>query len=191
MRSRYGFSRWLAAALVVAALSLMSPPALNAEGVTFWWWPPVAGTWVWWSELQPGVRVPTLVTYHSDGLVTASDVLTFGGLPNVPYRITPLNGVWAATGRNTFATTSLFLVYNASSSLLIGFGRCRASMSFADNDSDQISGTLYCELLSCPSPVACPDPQSANATWVPIPGFPASAPATAARLRRVPPGPLP
>ena len=178
------FSRSFAAALVVAALFLISPSAVSAADTQT-----LAGTWVVWAEPSPGIRVPALHTYHSDGTITSSDVLSFGGLPGVSIRITPLHGVWERTGHNAFATTNLILVYDASSSLLIGFGRARATASFTGNDANQISGTAYVEFLPCPSPFACPDPQAAGAAWVPFPGIPPSLPVTATRLRLVP-GPL-
>ena len=181
MHTPHRFSRSAVAALAVAALFLISSPAMIAADRQT-----LAGTWVVWAELQPGVQVPQLLTYHSDGLITSSDVLTFGGLPGITFRITPMHGVWERTGPNAFATTNLFLVYDASSNLLIGFGRARAAVSFTGNDADQISGTAYAEFLSCPSPFACPDPQGAGAAWVvPFPGFPPSLKVTATRLRLV------
>jgi len=178
------FPRLAAATLVVAALFLISPSAGNAADTQT-----LAGTWVVWAEIQSGVRVPTLHTYHSDGTITSSDVLSLGGLPGNPFRITPMHGVWERTGPSVFATTSLFLVYDASSSLLIGFGRARTTLSFAKDDPDQASGTAKAEFLLCLSPFACPDPQAADAAWVSFPGFPPSLPATATRVRLVQ-GPL-
>ena len=187
MHIPHRFSRSAAAALVVAALFLI-PLVVNAADTQT-----LAGTWVVWAELTvpPGVQVqvPALHTYHSDGTITSSDVLSLGGLPGNSIRITPMHGVWERTGPSAFATTNLFLVYDASSSLLIGFGRARATLSFARNDPDQASGTAKAEFLPCPSPFACPDPQAADAAWVPFPGFPPSLPATATRLRLVQ-GPL-
>ncbi len=189
MHTPHRFSRSAVAALAVAALFLISSPAMNAADRQT-----LAGTWVLWAELPvaPGVQiqVPALHTYHSDGTFTSSDVLTFGGLPGITLRITPMHGVWERTGQNAFATTNLFLVYDATSSLLIGFGRARATVSYTGNDADQISGTAYAEFLPCPSALACPDPQGAGATWVvPFPGFPPSLKITATRLRLVQ-GPL-
>ncbi len=180
MRTPHRFSRWFAAALVAAAWFLISPSAGYAADTQT-----LTGTWILWAELPTGARVPALHTYHSDGTITSSDVLSFGGLPGVPIRITPLHGVWERTGPRAFATTNLFLVYDASTSLLIGFGRARATISFTGNDDDQFSGTAYPEFLPCPSPFACPDPQAAGAAWAPFPGLPPSFPATATRLRLV------
>ena len=181
------FPRLAAATLVVAAWFLLSPVVNAADTQT------LAGTWVVWVELtvSPGVQVqvPALHTYHSDGTITSSDVLSLGGLPGNPFRITPMHGVWERTGPSVFATTSLFLVYDASSSLLIGFGRARTTLSFAKDDPDQASGTAKAEFLLCLSPFACPDPQAADAAWVSFPGFPPSLPVTATRLRLVQ-GPL-
>lgn len=173
-------SRPFAAALAVAALLLISPSAVaGADTQT------LTGTWVLWAKLPTGGRVPALHTYHSDGTITSSDTLSLGGLPGVPIRMTALHGVWERTGPSTFAATNLVLVYDASSSLLIGFGRARATVSFSKEDPGQGSGTAHMEFLACPSPVACPDPQAADAAWVPFPGFPPSLQVTGTRLRLV------
>jgi hypothetical protein len=184
MRISNRFSRLAAATLAAAALFLLSPSAVNAADTQT-----LTGTFVVWAELGPGVQVPALHTYHSDGTITSSDVLMFGGL-GIPIRITPMHGVWERTGPSAFATTNLFLVYDASSSLLIGFGRARAAV-FTGKDADQISGTAYAEFLPCPSPFACPDPQAAGAAWAPFPGVPPSLTLTGTRLRLVPPPLLP
>ena len=172
--------RFSTSALAVAALFLIPAIAVNAADTQT-----LAGTWVVWAEIRPGVRVPALHTYHSDGTITSSDTLMFGGLPGVSIRISPLHGVWERTGPSTFATTNLALIYDAGSSLLIGFGRARATASFGKSDPDQVSGTASVEFLPCPSPFACPDPQAVDAAWVPFPGLPPSLPVTATRLRLV------
>lgn len=176
-------ARWFSvaslAAVVLAAMFLTpaAPKADDSRSLT--------GTWVIFAEPMPGVRVPALHTYNSDGSIVSSDVLTFGGLPGVSIRTTPLHGVWARTGRGSFATTNLTLVYDAASSMLIGFGRARVGISMDMQDTSRLSATAVVEFLACPSPIACPDPQSADAVWVPFPGFPPSLPVTAERLRLV------
>ncbi len=174
------FSRSAVAALATATLFLVSSPPMKAADTQT-----LTGTWIVWAEPQFGVRVPALHTYHSDGTITSSDTFMFGGVPGATIRITPLHGVWERTGPSAFAATSLVLVYDASSSLLIGFGRARATVSFPKNDPDHISGTASVEFLPCPSPVACPNPLAADAAWAPFPGFPPNFQATAARLRLV------
>lgn len=113
------------------------------------------------------------------------DTFSQGGLPGVSVRTTPLHGAWQRTGPATFATTNLFLVYEAASSVLIGFGRARAAVTVTAPDADRASGTVVLEFLGCPSPVACPDPQAAEAAWEPFPDFPPSVPVAATRLRVV------
>lgn len=176
-----GFSRLLAATLLVAAIFVTMPSTAECENHRS-----LAGTWIVWADIQPGVRVPSLHTYHSDGTVTLSDVFMFGGLPGIPIRATPMHGVWEKTGRTTFTTTNLSLVYDAASSLLIGFTRARAEVSFMEKDADRVSGTVYVEFLQCSSPVACTDPQAPGAAWMPFPGMPASFQVTATRLDPVP-----
>lgn len=178
MHTPHRFSRSAVATLIAAALFLISPSAVNAADTNT-----MAGTWVVWIELQSGVRVPMLQVFTSDGLIISSD--SFGGLPGATIRSTPLYGVWERTGPKAFATTNLVLIYDASSSLLIGFGRARATVSFTGNDANQGSGTVSVEFLPCPSPFACPDPQAADAAWVPLPGLPPSLQVTATRLRLV------
>jgi hypothetical protein len=170
------FSRSAAAALAVAVLFLISSPPIHAaDGQT------LTGAWVVWVNLQPGVRVPMLQAFTSDGLIVSSE--SFGGLPGATTRSSPLYGVWERTGPHTFATTNLVLVFDASSSILVGFGRARATLSLTGNDGNQGSGTVQIEFLACPSPFACPDPLAANAAWAPLPGLPPSLPVTATRVR--------
>jgi hypothetical protein len=179
MTSARGLSVASLAAVVLAAVFLV-PPVSKADDSGS-----LTGTWVIFAEPMPGVRVPALHTYNSDGTIVSADVLTFGGLPGVSVRITPLHGVWDRTGRRSFTTTNLTLVYDAASSVLIGFGRARVSLTMDKHDTSRFSATSVVEFLACPSPVACPDPQSADAAWVPFPGLPPSLPVTAERLRPV------
>lgn len=87
---------------------------------------------------------------------------------------------------NAYAGTYLSLVYDAASSLFIGFLRARAELSFAGEDTSEISATVHLDFLACPSPVSCPDPQDPDASWVTFPGLPSSFEATATRLSLVP-----
>lgn len=193
MHIPHRFSRSAAAALVVAALFLI-PLVVNAADTQT-----LAGTWVVWAELTvpPGVQVqvPALHTYHSDGTITSSDVLSLGGLPGNSIRITPMHGVWERTGPSAFATTNLFLVYDASSSLLIGFGRARATLSFARNDPDQASRNRQSRVLALPVAVCLSGPAGCGRRLGTIPrlsaqpssyGHPSSLSAGAAVLGNTP-----
>ena len=105
----------------------------------------------------------------------------FGGLPGVTTRATPLLGVWERTGNSTFATKNLSWVFDAASSMLIGFVRARAEIIFSKEDAG--SGTVRVEFLPCPSPIACPDPVASDAAWMPMPNLPPVLQGTATRLR--------
>jgi hypothetical protein len=180
MFTRHRLLRAAAAALVLAALPFVAFPSATAENRH-----EVAGTWVVFASPMPGVQVPLVQTFTADGTIVTSDVTMFGGLPGVAIRSTPMHGVWERTGRNLYTTTNLALIYDAPSSLLIGFARSRATVSF--NRRGEIAGTVAVEFLACPSPVACPDPQATDADWMPMPGFPPSFPVTGKRLQLVEP----
>jgi hypothetical protein len=111
-------------------------------------------------------------------------------MSNLTRRTTPFHGVWERIGPHTIGGTSLYLVYDASSSFLIGFGRVRSTLQFTPGDFDQFAGTMFVDFLACPSPSSCPDPQSASAAWTPfnptVPSFVVSA----KRMHRMPAGPL-
>jgi hypothetical protein len=178
MCARHRFFTAAAAALVLAALLFVASPALVADNRHA-----IAGTWVTWASPMPGMQVPVLQTFSADGTVVSSDVTMFGGLPGLSIRVTPMHGLWERTGRNVIKTTSLAMVYDASTSLLIGFVRSRATGSF--NEAGEVVGTLIPQFLGCASPVACPDPLSPDATWGLVPGFPASMTFTSTRLQLV------
>jgi hypothetical protein len=178
MCTRHRLLKAAAAALVLAALPLLASPSLVADNRH-----EIAGTWLVWASPMPGVRVPLIQTLSPEGTIVTSDVTMFGGLPGVSIRATPMHGVWERTSRNVVSTTNLALIYDAPSSVLIGFSRSRATSSF-DRHGD-IAGTVIVEFLACPSPVACPDPLAADATWIPFPGFPPSFTFTGKRLSLV------
>lgn len=170
----------IVASVVLAVLFAVSAPAVNADNAQT-----LTGTWVIWFPVGLDAHVPAIHTYLADGTVIATDTFSQGGLPGVPIRSTPVHGVWKRTGPATFAISHLFLVYDAASSLLIGFGRSRGTVALSVPDASEASGTVALEFLGCPSPVSCPDPQAADSTWMPFPGFPPGVPVTATRLRLV------
>jgi hypothetical protein len=179
MCTRHRLSKAAAAALALAALVCLSSQALRADHGR----QSVAGTWVTWAEPMPGVRVPLLQTFSPDGTIVSSDVMMFGGLPGVAVRETPLHGVWDHTGRNVITTTNLSLIYDARSSLLVGFARARAMVTFTR--ANRVEGTAVIEFLPCASPAACPDPQAPDTAWVPFPNLPPSFPVVSTRLQLV------
>ena len=153
-------------------------------------WGQVWGTWVWTTDN----RIPSLVTFHLDGTVSVSDGRMFGGVqPNSTTRLTPLHGVWERTGFQGIGGTSLYLIFDATTGVLLRWGRSRTSITFAD-DFDHFQGKMFGESLSCEPgpPVSCPDPQDPGAKWTPNPNTPPDGfPISGTRLKRVAAGPLP
>jgi hypothetical protein len=178
MCARHRLLKAAAAALALGALLFVASPSLVADNRHA-----IAGTWVTWASPMPGIQVPVLQTFSADGTIVSSDVTMFGGLPGVSIRATPVHGVWERTGRNVIKTTNLAMIYDASTNLLVGFVRSRATGSF--NEAGEVVGTVIPEFLGCALPVACPDPLSPDATWGPVPGFPPSMTFTSTRLQLV------
>jgi hypothetical protein len=168
------------ATLSLAALFAISSAAVRGDNAQT-----LTGTWLVWPEFAPGLKVPALHTYHSDGTLSAADTFSGGGIPGLPIRTTPNHGVWERTGPASFAVTSLFLVYDAGSSLLVGFGRARASVLLTTPEADRGTGVVSADFLACPSPVTCPDPTAADAAWMPFPNFPPEVPVTSTRVNVV------
>lgn len=180
--------RWMlslmAVAAVLVAVSSLWPASAQSAGAVPW------GSWAWRTHLAPTASLPALVTFHADGTVTGSDGLMFGGLPGSPTRMSPIHGVWEHTGRHSIGGTSLYLVFDAPSGVLIAIGRARSSLHFV-TDFDHLQGRMFLESLPCPSPVACPDPLAEDAGWISYPGMPPDGFAVSAtRVHRVPAGPL-
>lgn len=150
------------------------------------------GTWIWSTYTSTGAALPALVTFHQDGTVAGSDFSMFGGTAsNLPRRATPFHGVWERTGPHTIGSTSLYLVYDALSTRLIGFGRTRAALEFTPGDFDYFEGTMFVDVLSCGTPATCPDPQDPSAAWKPYNTMAPSFVVSAKRLHRVEASPLP
>lgn len=148
------------------------------------------GTWVWLTHLPGGPAVPALVTMHQDGTVAVSDTSMFGGLPGSTVRATPLSGVWERTGPHSIGGTSVYLVFDATTNLLVGFGRARVTLEFPAGSSDEFQGTMFLDFLACASPFSCPDPVDPLAVWTPFNPLSPSFTVSAKRLRRVEAGSL-
>jgi len=176
------------AVLVLGATGIAAEPQPN--NAVSGHWGQVWGTWVWLTNN----RLPALVTFQIGGTVSVSDGSMFGGLqPNSTVRMTPLHGVWERTGIQTIGGTSLWLIFDATTGLLTGWGRARTSITFAD-DFDHFQGRMFVETLACTAGtvVSCPDPLDAGAKWTPNANMPPDGfPISATRLERVPAAPLP
>lgn len=178
--------RFIIIAGLVGGLATLAITAKSQSLRAFGHWGQYWGTWVWQTQFGPGVALPALITLHIDGTVAGSDGTMFGGTPNSTTRTTPLHGVWERTSAQSIGGTSLYLVYNAATGVLMAYGRARTSLQFAD-DFDHFQGKMFVETLPCPGPTSCPDPLDPAAKWVAFSGMPADGfPVTATRLERVP-----
>jgi hypothetical protein len=148
------------------------------------------GTWVWLTHLPGGRAIPALITIHQDGTVAGSNVNMFGGLPGSTMRTTPMSGVWEQTGPHSIGGTSLYLVFDANTNLLAGFGRARTALEFPLGSPDELQGTMFVDYLPCSSPFFCPDPLDPLAAWTPFNPQAPSFTVSAKRLRRVEVGSL-
>ena len=166
----------LAAALSLALgmIGMFSQPAtaFGQEGAV------MTGVWYWQNVMPPAMFgpnavLPSLLTFHNDGTVMCSDALAFGGLPlgYNPYTYTPFYGAWERTGAHAFTATWLSLRFFRTpgdfAGILAGIVRSRAVFTFAE-DFDHIAGTMYLDVLACPTPLTCPDPLATDALWVPF-----------------------
>ena len=157
-------------------------------------WGQVWGTFVWRTHVSSAIVIPSLLTLHIDGTVSVSAGDMFGS-PTAANRryITPLHGVWERTGWQSVGGTSLWLISDAATGAIQGWGRARTSLAFSD-DFQRIDGRMFTETLLCAAgpPVSCPDPQDPGATWVRNPNMPPEGfSISGTRLVRVPAGPLP
>jgi hypothetical protein len=159
---------FLAAALFIALgmIGLLGQPATTQgpEGAV------MTGVWYWQNVFGPGV-LPSILTFHNDGTVLCSDALAFGGIPDNPFTLTPLYGVWERTGPQEYTATWLCLCFyrTAPLGMLAGIVRSRANFAFA-GDFDHIAGTMSVDLLlsdytSDLFPLNCPDPLAPDAAW--------------------------
>ena len=178
MKTAHRFAASVVVAAILAALFVTSARSVKADNAQT-----LAGTWITWILAGPGLRIPALQVYSADGTVVSEDAIKQGGVPDNPLRGSPMYGVWTRTGPASFAIKGLFLVFDATSSVLIGFGRTQGTVVLSTPEANEASGTISVEFLACPSPLTCPDPQAADAAWAPFPGFGSSMLVTATRLR--------
>jgi hypothetical protein len=152
-------------------------------------WGQIWGTYVWQTQMGSGNHLPALITFQIDGTAAGSDGSMFGGLnPNV--RTTPLHGVWERTGWQSIGGTSLYLVFNATTGVVLKYGRSRSSLEFAP-DFNSFQGKMFIESLACDTQFTCPDPLDPAAKWVANPTMPPDGfPVTGERLERVAAGSL-
>ncbi len=115
----------------------------------------------------------------------------FGGLPGSTTRTSPLHGIWESAGPRRIGGTSLWLIFDAPSGVLVAIGRCRTALQMA-RDGEELEGKMFLEMLTCNGPLGCQDPLDPAAQWQPYPNLPPTAflSVTAKRLHRVPAGPL-
>ena len=112
---RHFIERGLVIAFALAAAAVPAQP--QQLGGLMSHWGQIWGTWVWRTGI--GTTLPSLTTIHVDGTVSVSDGSMFGGMrPGSTTRLTPLHGVWERTGWQSFAGTSLWLVFDATTGLL-------------------------------------------------------------------------
>lgn len=180
---------------VVIALALTAAAAADEQqslrpNALFRWGQPW-GTWVWRTYVGPGLTLPALITFHSDGTITGSDATMFGGVPGAETKTTPIHGVWERTGRQSIGGTGLYLIFDSASGVLIAMGRSRSSLQFATG-FESFQGKMFVETLACATgPLTCPNPLDPNAQWVAFPGMPQDGfEVSGALLARVPAGPL-
>ncbi len=175
----------LAAGLLAIANPLQPQASASDQGPQPW------GTWVWQTSFGPGMSMPALLTLHKDGTLSVSDGLMFGGLPGSATRMSPLHGVWERTGPGRIGGTSLWLISDASSGVLVAIGRCRTSLQLT-RDGEALEGKMFLEVLPCNGPLGCQDPLDPAGLWLPYPNLPPTGylDVSARRLHRVPAGPL-
>jgi hypothetical protein len=174
-------------ALVLLAVLLLGGLAVPAASEL--WRPTLTGTWYFATGVGPGAAVPAVATFHDDGTVVYSDALTYGGVPLFPVKFTPFLGVWRMTGFGKFGGTSVGLMFDPTTNVIVGLERARSALRF-DRDLGHVVGTIYLETAMCTGPFACPDPTDPAVVWTPV-GDPVNGfPVTLSRLSRVPAGPL-
>ncbi len=143
---------------IAGALFLAVAPSVVAqqdEGYQPW------GTWAWFMHRPSGGAFPALVTYNKDGTLTGADGLMYGiSYPpaSISTRESGFHGVWERTGPLAFRGTSYWMNYAPDTGNLVSWGRARSDLQFVEGDPDRFEGTLFMDVLPCPTPFTCPDP---------------------------------
>lgn len=153
------------------------------------------GSWVWTTDLGAVGSLPVLITFRSDGTVSASDSFMYAN-PLAPpagqgAKRSPLVGVWQRTGHRTFGGTSLWFQFN-SAGVVTGYSRSRSALELVDADHFQgvafMEGLAGCNMNPALPPIGCPDPTDPAAVWTPSPIMPPGGfPVSATRIHRIPP----
>ena len=164
---------WKSLSVVAASCAVLTLPvpaqAQNADTQ-------FTGSWIHYlnaSGLPSGPYLPTLITFHSDGTMTASSGLMFGSpsMPFAPLRYSPIHAVWEKSGPKAIAVTSLFFSFDPEGRMT-GFQRNRIVLELA-GDRNTYSGWLFLDSLACPSGVfSCPNPLDPTASWTPNANMP-------------------
>jgi len=174
----------------LAAVLVSTAAAADSRVLAIGNWGQVWGTWIWYTQVGPGVAMPALITFHADGTITGVD--SSSAVPNTTANESPLQGVWERTGWQSIGGTSLLFMTDPQTGVLVALGRSRSSLTFS-GDFNQFQGTMYFETVGCPAgPPSCPDPLASSTKWMPMPGMPPNGfPVNGTRLQRIPTGPLP
>ena len=152
-------------AAIGGALLLGALPGLVAaqeeDGFQPW------GTWAWATHRPSGGTFPALITYHKEGTLSGSDGLMYGiSYPpaSISTRESGLHGVWERTGPHSFRGTSYWMNFAPETGNVISWGRARSDLHFVEGDPDHLEGTMFVDVLPCPTPFTCPDPVSTPVT---------------------------
>ena len=160
--------RYLTVAALVFCVAPLSAQDTNQQ---------FTGSWIHYLNVtgnEPGPFLPTLLTIHRDGTMTASSSLMFGSpsMPSAPIRYSPVHSVWEKTGPNSIAVTSLFFGFDPDGRMH-GYQRNRILIELGD-DRDTYTGMLFLDELHCGAigVFSCPNPLDPTAEWTPNPNMP-------------------
>ena len=145
----------------------------------------LAGTWMLSTVVGPGAALPSFVTYAADGTLVYADALMFGGVELLPMKVGPFFGVWEQTGPRDFGGTSVGLLFDPTTNDVIAIARARSALRVARGGA-HASGTIFLEMVPCPTPVTCPDPADPAVSWVPFGGPVNGFAVSLSRIVRVP-----
>jgi hypothetical protein len=166
-------------ALGIGVLALLAgnqlfSSAAAADGAQIW------GSWYVTFAPAPGLTLPAVVTINQEGTLTNADADDFAQ-PPFPNLHSATYGSWVRREDGAFEAVGMFLIYDATGSL-VGIGRNLISFRFGD-DFDQITGVADGQRLDCPTAFTCPDPFAASAAWHADPAFPVPIPFQGRRIR--------